>query len=224
MKPDLFTLPTAESSTEAPAARVIPASAQPVGSDGLVVCPHFTLQEHAASGYGPRTFANAEADATWAYAIDFSTSGERLTARAAGARLLQTKVGTPSEEAATTLLAHLRALRATTLNVAGNGLYTLAQHFPQMQPAALQARLDAYVLKVLARVHAQYPLAQVRSGGQSGVDQAGIVAGIALGIPTLALLPHGFRMRTAIGDDISMTYRAAWRRFLPNPSTGDDPW
>ena len=213
MTDDLFAAP--------PAAPAPPEPAVTIGPDGLVVCPHFTLEEHADWSYVPRTKANAKADATWALAVDFTTAGELLTAKAAGQKLLQTKVGRPSEEAARELVAHLQQLQARTLNVAGNGLYTLVQHFPSGKPEELQAKLDAYVLRVLTQVHAVWPLTQIRSGGQTGVDEAGVKAGIALGIPTLALLPHGYRMRNAIGDDQRMSRGAAWRRFVPTPRSPD---
>lgn len=217
METDLFTLsapaPPPGTETTPPTSR----HAVCTGAGGLVECPHFTLEEHGVSGYGPRTFANAKADATWAYAVDFTTSGEQLTKRAAGERILQIPVGTTTEVCARLLTEHLRKLGARSLNVAGNGIYTLAQHYPTGQPQDLQAKLDTYVLKVLTLVHTEYPLSQVRSGGQTGVDEAGIKAGIALGIPTLALLPNGFRIRNAIGVDITMTRKAAWRRFVTNP-------
>lgn len=40
-----------------------------------------------------------------------------------------------------------------------------------------------------------WPLTSCRSGGQTGVDEAGVVAAHALGIPSLALLPKGFIQR-----------------------------
>lgn len=186
-------------------------------------CPHFTLREDVSPSYAPRTYANAKADATFAYAVDFTTAGERLTQRAAGTRILQVPVGTPSADAAERLLAHLRHLQAHTLNVAGNGLYTLVRHFPHIPAQELQAKVDAYVLRVLALVHAQYPLTQVRSGGQTGIDESGIKAGIALGVPTLALLPNGYKIRTGGGEDITMSKAQAWRRFFPAASNPEQP-
>jgi hypothetical protein len=187
---------------------------------------HFALEEDASPSYQPRTLTNAEADATWAYAVDFDTAGERLTAAAAGAKLLQVRVGTPAAECARLLVEHLARLDAKSLNVAGNGLATLARQFPntKLNPATLQAKLDAYVLAVLREVHAARPLKQVRSGGQSGVDEAGAKAAIALGIPTRVLMPKGFRFRNALGEDRTMTRAAAWRRFVPRRDDPDGPF
>lgn len=41
------------------------------------------------------------------------------------------------------------------------------------------------------RVHERIGLTHVRSGGQTGVDTAGLVAGMALGIPVTGLYPRG---------------------------------
>ena len=185
----------------------------------LIPCPHFTLLEDSNWSYAPRTYANARADATLAYAADFTTRGEVLTAKAAGAKILQVAVGTPAGMAAERLLAHLRVLDAKSLNIAGNGIYSLSERFPHIPPDELQMKLDCYVLRVLTLVHATHPLQTVRSGGQTGVDQSGIRAGLALGIPTIALLPKGFRMRTAEGKDITTTFEVAWNRFVvPTPA------
>lgn len=219
MTPDLF-LSQPAPATVAVTPPAMPSEPTPVapeiGPDGLALCPHFTLEEHPSASYAPRTHANAAADATWAYAVDFTTAGEVLTAKAAGDRILQTKVGTPAEECSKQLVAHLRKLKARSLNIAGNGLYTLITNFPG-KPEQLQQKLDAFVLKVLTAVHTEYPLQQIRSGGQTGVDEAGAKAGIALGVPTLVLMPKGYRIRNAMASDYSMTRGGAWRRFVPSP-------
>ena len=44
-------------------------------------------------------------------------------------------------------------------------------------------------------MHEHWPLKHVRSGGQTGVDMAGVTAAHALGIDVLALLPKGFVQR-----------------------------
>ncbi len=83
------------------------------------------------------------------------------------------------------------------MNIAGNGLYTLVQY------RWTQARINQWVYDVLKLVHHTADLRTVRSGGQTGVDLAGLVAGCALGLPTTGLFPRGFRQRDAEGIDIS---------------------
>ncbi len=52
-----------------------------------------TLLEHSSSGYVGRTFANAtSADLTLAFACDFTTAGEKLTARSAASRLVRLRL------------------------------------------------------------------------------------------------------------------------------------
>lgn len=43
---------------------------------------------------------------------------------------------------------------------------------------------------------------ELRSGGQSGTDEAGIVAGIRLGINSICLFPKGYRFRDINNKDI----------------------
>lgn len=156
--------------------------------------------EHASSNYSPRTWANAKgADLTVAFAVDFTTAGEKLTHKAAGDRYVGIDLAMESMQAARTLYRAMRAFDAHSLNVAGNGIYTLAKH------GWTQERVDAYVFAVLAKVHEHWPIQHVRSGGQTGVDMAGVTAAHALGIDALALLPKGFIQRGADKVDLAMT-------------------
>ena len=75
------------------------------------------------------------------------------------------------------------------LNVAGNGIYTLA---PQ---GWSQESLNKHLHEILERVHTHWPLTRVISGGQTGVDLAGVTAAHALGIPVAATLPKGYLQR-----------------------------
>lgn len=50
------------------------------------------IKESTSSKYTPRTYYNAKsADLTVAFAVDFSTAGERCTHKAAGANIVQLK-------------------------------------------------------------------------------------------------------------------------------------
>ena len=165
------------------------------------------FEEHPHAGYRGRTLRNASADVTFAFAADFSTAGERLTKRSV---LEQGRVYCPI--AYRGQLATENAIQAAvvalnrpgkpevTLNIAGNGLYTL-------QRLGDQAAVDAYALDFLRRVLAAPELAtaitQVRSGGQTGFDEAGVKAAHQLGLRTLVLAPKGWTFRTAEGRDVS---------------------
>lgn len=159
--------------------------------------PALQLLEHESPDYGPRTGDNARgADVTVAFAVDFDTAGERLTRRVAGQRYIGIPLGTDEAQAAAALLAFMRMRGAQSLNVAGNGIYTLRSR------GVYQAQVNVWTFNVLRLVHEQRPIAFIRSGGQTGVDTAGLVAGLALGIPVLGLYPQGFRRRLANRKDV----------------------
>lgn len=152
--------------------------------------------EHPSPKYAPRTEHNAKsAGLTVAFALDFSTMGERLTRRVAGEKYLAIDLNMESIQAARELYKAMRRHGATSLNVAGNGLYTL------QAKGWSQARVDRYVFAVLGKVAEHLPLKLVVSGGQTGVDIAGITAAHALGITAVATLPKGFVQRDAAGKD-----------------------
>jgi hypothetical protein len=166
--------------------------------------PPVQLLEHASPEYAPRTGENARgADITVAFATDFTTAGERLTRQLAGKRrYLAIPYGIDANEAAAMLATFMRERDAHSLNVAGNGAYTLAPL------GATQERVNQWVFDVLKRVHAKVALTHVRSGGQTGIDTAGLVAGLALGVPITGLYPRGFRQRLANRQDITNTAEA----------------
>lgn len=169
------------------------------GASTLGRVAQIEIVEHSSASYSPRTYANAKgADLTVAFAVDFSTAGEKLTHKAAGDRYIGIALALEPIQAARQLYRALRAQDAHTVNVAGNGIYTLAQH------GWSQQRINRYVYEVLAKVHEHWPLKHVRSGGQTGVDMAGVTAAHALGIDALALLPKGFVQRAADKVDRQM--------------------
>lgn len=159
-----------------------------------------TIQEHSSSKYAPRTEFNAKsAGLTVAFAVDFSTMGERLTRRVAGEKYLAIDLSLEPIQAARELYKAMRLHGATSLNVAGNGIYSL------QAKGWSQARVDRYVFAVLGKVAEHLPLKLVVSGGQTGVDIAGVTAAHALGIPAVATLPKGFVQRDASGKDSTHT-------------------
>lgn len=161
--------------------------------------PLLSLVEHRASNYSPRTYHNAKsADLTIALACDFTTAGEKLTHKAAGANYLGIPLTFSPEETAKMVLFHLRErdIERPTLNIAGNGIYTLSKRHNWSQEA-----VNLHLVQVLALVHRECPISKIISGGQTGVDIAGIVAAHLLKIDAEATFPNGFIQRFADGQD-----------------------
>lgn len=156
--------------------------------------------EHKSASYSPRTYENAgKADLTVAFAMDFKTAGEKCTHKAAGGNYVGCYFGADWIESARDLYRSCKALDVKTLNVAGNGAYTLGMY------GLTQSEINLYVYRVLAQVHAHWPIELIVSGGQTGVDLAGGVAAELLGIPCEMTLPKGFKQRNVDGKDIDNT-------------------
>lgn len=158
--------------------------------------PRLSLFEDSSPEYKPRTQQNARADVTAAFAIDFESAGERLTHKAAGPRYIDIPFGEDVSESASRLTAFWKSREALTLNVAGNGIYTWAQH------GISQLAVNQWIYDVLKLVAQQVRFTSIRSGGQTGSDLAGLVAGLALRVPAIGLYPKGFRMRGANKQEI----------------------
>lgn len=155
--------------------------------------------EESEGGYAKRTYENAnamEVDFTVAFAVDFSTSGEKCTARAAGDSLVTIQVTDCSDDAVRTASSHLADMLSDMgrepvgLNIAGNGIYTFDKH------GISQDDVDRFVSKVLAGARERgVNIVSIRSGGQSGADEAGIAAAAALGVPAVVRAPKGYVFR-----------------------------
>lgn len=170
------------------------------------------IMEDSARNYGHRTWANAAwSDITLALATDFSSPGEITTRRAAGDKYARYQLtrnlnklvtfGQDGEREATKIA---RMLRNHTcykedgirLNIAGNGLVTL-----------LKSGVDTMtVASFLSMVYAAceeegVKILEVRSGGQSGVDEAGIIAAQRRKLKCSILAPKGFRWRDKKGNE-----------------------
>ena len=164
-------------------------------------------------GYGQRTDENAAwSDVTLALASDFNTAGEKRTARAAGNKLIQSYLPKASnydtlaheeeayKHAANEIFKQLQSKGKTKdikLNIAGNGIYSLKDF-------ASQDDLNTYVTNILRELQTLgVTIKEIRSGGQTGIDEAGIIAAQRLGIPCSIHAPRGFLMRNETGKDVS---------------------
>lgn len=161
--------------------------------------------EEKSRGYKVRTIKNASADVTIAIAIDFNSAGEKLTKQSVlfqGKKYIPIRLNTLqiTDELVNNIIDSLNTIKAKTINIAGNGIYTFKGIYNQEQ-------LDTYVYEFLSKVLTSDKLINkielIRSGGQTGIDTSGAKAGIKLNISTIVLAPKGWKYRDITGKDIS---------------------
>ncbi|MEO1943975.1 MAG: putative molybdenum carrier protein, partial [Candidatus Thioglobus sp.] len=164
------------------------------------------FEEDTNNGYAPRTRINASADATIAIAVDFTSAGERLTKRVVKEQnntyigLNVSKSLDLPKQRINNIVKSLNKHNVSTLNIAGNGIYTMKGQYTQEQ-------VDTFTFELLKAVTThpdlKLPITSVRTGGQTGFDEAGAKASQRLGIPTTILAPKGWKFRTLAGIDVS---------------------
>lgn len=165
-------------------------------------------------GYAERTRENAladDVDFTLAFAVDFSTAGERCTAEAAGDSLFRIPLSVAKEGsldisaeavkgAVDSILEGLpdEYLKGQEIgfNIAGNGMQTLSKY------GIRQGDCDVFLTKVLSSLEEKLNIVAVRSGGQTGIDEAGVAAAVALGLPARVHGPSGWAFRGSDGKDL----------------------
>ena len=164
-----------------------------------------SFSEDSSTGYKERTIKNASADATIAIAVDFNSAGEKLTKTTV---IQQGKKYIPIDgnnfqitpERVKIIVDSLNSVNAKSLNIAGNGIYTMKGKYTQQQ-------VDDFTYQFLKAVvespDLKNKITSIRTGGQTGFDEAGAKAGAALGIPTSILAPKGWKFRDIDGNDIS---------------------
>jgi len=163
------------------------------------------IQQHKSASYAPRTYANAhDGDVTAAFAVDYFTAGEKLTKKAAGERFIALplqveNIEVPAAENAEKLIAFMKEKNARSINIAGNGIYTMTRFNWD------QDRINQYLYDVLKIVHQEMDIQKVISGGQTGADIGGTIAASCLNINTVTHMPKGFIQRHAEGKDESFT-------------------
>lgn len=77
------------------------------------------------------------------------------------------------------------------INIAGNGIYSLPKP---------QSFYSDWVYQFLKAIEFSYPLNKIISGGQTGIDEAGIIAADRLGYDCEVNAPKGWRFRTREGE------------------------
>ena len=173
------------------------------------------FEEEQEFGYKARTVKNASADATIAIAKDFNTAGEKLTKTSV---LSQNKKYidinfsdlTVKNEDVNKIINILNSIQGkqgnlfetnndgVSLNIAGNGIYSLDN---------TQEEIDNFTYELLSKVinspKLKVKVKSLRTGGQTGFDEAGAKAGIKLDIPTKILAPKNWTFRNKRGVDIN---------------------
>jgi len=83
------------------------------------------------------------------------------------------------------------------LNVAGNGIYTLAKK------GITQENVDSYMHGFITGMRQEgVVIKEIRSGGQTGLDEAGVKAGIKHAIPVSIHAPKGYVFRNINNKDV----------------------
>lgn len=168
----------------------------------------FILEEDTDSGYNGRTEKNAMGgDVTIAIAINFESAGEVLTRNMVKKHdrvLIQITPHGDIKEKADKIVALLNkkfegVKNSITINIAGNGLST-------MKGAMTQEQCDEFTYTLLKEIVTspvlKVAIRKLRSGGQTGFDEAGIKAGIKLQIDTTALFPKGYKIKDLTGEKL----------------------
>jgi hypothetical protein len=162
------------------------------------------VREHKSPKYSSRTELNANsADLTIACAEDYESGGEILTRRLAEARgeerYLKLPLSMKPIEAARLLWKRCKALNVRTLNIAGNGIYTLKKF------GWTDDSVNEWMYQVIKQVSEHHQFELIISGGQTGADFAGGVAAEALGIDAVMTFPKGFKQRTLTAYELIQT-------------------
>lgn len=166
----------------------------------------FILEEDRDGGYQARTEINArEADVTIAIAVNFNSPGEKLTKQFVKKyNRLYIPVSPYGDitEKAVKIVALINETFENknvpiTLNIAGNGIATLNGSLTQEQCDDFTYNL---LFLIKNNVNLKPKIKMIRSGGQTGFDEAGIKAGLKLKIDTVAYFPKGYRIKDLDGD------------------------
>lgn len=163
--------------------------------------------EDRCSNYQHRTFMNVElSEITIIFAVDLTTAGEKCTLnycktceRPAFVFTINERGGIGNEQGGKLLelVNYIYDNKITSVNIAGNGIYTFNKY------GITQERLNDLVYNFISFINtSKWSIKKVRSGGQTGADEAGLVAGDRLGLETTSLCPKGWRFRTIENKDI----------------------
>ena len=165
------------------------------------------FEESQNPNYPARTIENVtRADATLVFAIDFFSRGEFL-AKEICDRYRKPCVRLDLSNLEINLSRLDRCVselikcgkRDIIINIAGNGTYTKGM--------ISQPVLDIFIYKFLFELveclkKRGIRILLIRSGGQSGSDEAGLKAAVKLEIPAICLAPRGWRWSSKEGLEV----------------------
>lgn len=183
------------------------------------------ITEHKSSNYADRTRDNVKlSDVTIAFVLDPNSPGEKLTKRLCLEYgkpyiLININSNVNYKSQIYELLHKLYQIkisqnqRNVCVNIAGNSLSTMYK----LNNKITQELCNIYVFNYLADI---FKLLQskinmcIRTGGQTGFDEAGAKLGISLGLPTTILFPYGYKIRNIHGIDVNQTYQQVLNKYL----------
>ena len=163
------------------------------------------FEECNKKGYAPRTAQNIlETHGTLAIAVDFDSAGEKLTHRLCEKYKKPYLAIRPTgpetilnvEKVGNWIIQN----KIEKLNIAGNGIYTFSKHNPAITQNACNVYMSMLLESILNKFDITLDL--IQSGGQTGIDEAGIMAGISLNIPCKIVAPNGWTFRDGNGRDL----------------------
>ena len=218
---DLGELPPSSQDLLAPSASVAPVAQAPAPS-----APATTFVASKSAGYPARTYANAAmADVTVDFAMTPTGSGgARGLTRIAAEKAKKVYINVPVTATGFDPLAASKVIvdavkrgRLTVPELSSPWSLNFAGHeLGKMRLS--QAEIDSLVDQTMKKVQFMLSLdgttiKSIRSGGQTGFDEAGIKAGVALGVPTEVLAPKewNFRptQRDVVGNEAAFKARFA---------------
>lgn len=159
--------------------------------------------------YRDRTKENADwSNITLALAEDFNTAGERLTRTVAGGKYVSANISNEVNTIVDSLYKQITEKGKTKdikLNIAGNGIHSLS---------LTQSQYDAKLVDIIKGLQAKgITISEIRSGGQTGIDEAGAKAGQFLNIKTTINGTSNWAFRVKDGHDI-YDEKAFKKRFM----------
>lgn len=180
----------------------------------------FTTSE---GGYPQRRKENIDlSDATIAFATDFTTAGEKGTKRDAGKKYNRVKLYDAKDRYDGTLIKDDEDIEAIVkrykgkgpikLNIAGNGIYTFKSY--------TQEDLNSGITGIIRYlIEEGIEISEIRSGGQTGIDEAGIIAAQRLGIPAVVHGTKDWAFRGKDNKDVKGDEKAYKARFVLDSQT-----
>jgi hypothetical protein len=161
--------------------------------------------EDNSENYAHRTVLNViNSDITLAIASNFNTAGEILTKRCCrnnGKKYIAMHLHFEDFINRTSTLCSLlnnTGIKDIRLNIAGNGIYSTDK---------IQEDIDKFVFNLISYAvnnpFCDFKIIEIVSGGQTGVDESGLKAGLKLGIKTTCRSPKGWKFRDINRKEIS---------------------